>query len=207
MQVLPMGWKSAVGVMQAIHRRLLASSLKNGRRLPTAAEIQKTAEIRKTAPMPASTDQWTLTGWQVYLDNFASFLIVLTREAQQWEGTASEFLDRARKAWAAWNIPSAADKSVTSVHSTGVRVLYRRPHLPSELVDGASCSSLGGRCVMSSSKPGGQSAISGIANVCLSLFAASSSTLPSLPRSWLPAFGRGRTYSSRARTLAPRVRA
>ena len=108
LQVLPMGWKSAVGIMQAVHRRLLASSLAQGNRLPTPGEI------RKTAPMPTSQDQRTLKGWQAYLDNFASFIVVLMRDAAKFEGVASEWHTKARKAWEAWNIPSAQDKSVAN---------------------------------------------------------------------------------------------
>ena len=67
LKVLPMGWKSAVGIMQAVHRRILASCLANDFRLPSAAEI------RKTYPMPSSPDQRTERAWQVYLDNYASF--------------------------------------------------------------------------------------------------------------------------------------
>ena len=108
LQVLPMGWKSAVGIMQAVHRRLLASSLAKGSRLPSGEEI------RKTAPMPPSEDQRTLRGWQVYLDNYASFIIARIREAEAMEGQASEWHAKARAAWEMWNIPSATDKSVAN---------------------------------------------------------------------------------------------
>ena len=107
-QVLPMGWKSAVGIMQAVHRRLLGSHLAGRARLPT------TAEIRKTMPMPTSKDQRTEKAWQVYLDNYASFVIENIREAFKKEGQASEWHRKARQAWEAWNRPSAADKSVAN---------------------------------------------------------------------------------------------
>ena len=108
LQVLPMGWKSAVGIMQAVHRMILASSLAGPNRLPTPAEI------RKTVPMPSSADQRTQKAWQVYLDNYASFLIALLREAEKLEGQASDWHKAARASWEAWNIPSAADKSVAN---------------------------------------------------------------------------------------------
>ena len=105
-----MGWKSAVGIMQAVHRIILASPLAKGSRLPSAVEI------RKTLPMPSSSDQRTLEAWQVYLDSFASLLIVLLKDAEKFEGQASDWHKKARAAWEAWNIPSAADKSVANAY-------------------------------------------------------------------------------------------
>ena len=111
LQVLPMGWKSAVGIMQSVHRRILASSLAGSNRLPSPAEI------RKTAALPASADQRTQAAWQVYLDNYASFLIARIRRAQELEGKASQWHRSARAAWEAWNIPSAQDKSVANAYT------------------------------------------------------------------------------------------
>ena len=66
--------------------------------------------------MPTSKDQRSMKGWQVYLDNFASFIILLMRDAAKIEGEASEWHTRARQAWEAWNIPSAQDKSVANAY-------------------------------------------------------------------------------------------
>ena len=66
LHVLHMGWFSAVGIMQAIHRNLLGTRLAGGAHLP------EYAEVRKTAVMPTSDSQRFLAAWQVYLDNFAS---------------------------------------------------------------------------------------------------------------------------------------
>ena len=108
LQVLPMGWKSAVGIMQAVHRRLLSSHLAGRSRLPT------TAEIRKTMPMPTSKDQRTDRARRVYVYNYASLSIEKIREALKKEGQASEWHRKARQAWEAWKPPSAADKSVAN---------------------------------------------------------------------------------------------
>ena len=89
---------------------ILASHLAGEKRLPS------THEIRKTLPMPTSPDQRTLRAWQVYLDNYASFLITRLREAQKLEGQASDWHTAAREIWEQWNIPSAADKSVTNAY-------------------------------------------------------------------------------------------
>ena len=96
--------------MQAVHRMLLASHLAGEKRLPSAAEI------RKTIPMPTSKDQRSKKAWQVYLDNYASFIIERLRAAQKLEGQASEWHQAARDIWEAWNIPSAADKSVANAY-------------------------------------------------------------------------------------------
>lgn len=110
LRVLLMGWKSAVGIMHEVHRIILASPLAKGSRLQSAAEI------RNTFPMPSSSDQRTLEAWQAYLDNFASVLILLLKDAEKVEGTASDWHKKARAAWEAWNIPSAADKSVANAY-------------------------------------------------------------------------------------------
>ena len=65
-RVLPMGWKSAVGVMQAVHRVLMRMER------PLGAGLPQSGEIRKTAVLPTSKDQRTKEAWQVYLDNFFS---------------------------------------------------------------------------------------------------------------------------------------
>ena len=106
LQVLPMGWKSAVGIMQAVHRRLMSSSLRHSAKLPNFDEI------RKTGVMPSSVSQATKGGWQVYLDNYASFGVHSKAEAERLQGQLSEYHRRAKEAWTAWNIPSSADKSL-----------------------------------------------------------------------------------------------
>ena len=80
LQVLPMGWKSAVGIMQAVHRRLMTSDLKNSARLPGFGEV------RKTGVMPSSSDQRTQRAWQVYLDNYASLGVHKREEAERLQG-------------------------------------------------------------------------------------------------------------------------
>lgn len=43
LQVLPMGWASAMGVMQAVHRKIMLDTAPKGGGLPSAAGIRKTA--------------------------------------------------------------------------------------------------------------------------------------------------------------------
>ena len=77
MSVLPMGWKSAVGVMQAIHRGVLLSGGGFGGKLPG------TAELKKTAPLPTSADQRCKEAWEVYLDNFAMAEVANKRKVEK----------------------------------------------------------------------------------------------------------------------------
>ena len=97
---LPMGWGSATGVMQAVHRAILTRVPGKGQPLPTAAEI------RKTGILPTGPDQIFQRGWQVYLDNFACLSVVhrerlerAQKEVDKWHAAA----------WAGWehrHIPS-----------------------------------------------------------------------------------------------------
>ena len=84
--------------------------------LAAEKRLSSSAEIRKTLPMPTSADQRTLKAWQVYLDNYASVMIVKLREAAKLEGQASEWHTKTRAVWEAWNIPSATDKSVANAY-------------------------------------------------------------------------------------------
>ena len=107
LRVLPMGWLSAVGVMQSVHRRILSMPP------PQGAGLGTNQEIRKTSVLPTDADQRLYAAWQVYLDNYASVHIRdrqsiarATREINAWHQAT-------RHAWLAWGIPSAADKSVS----------------------------------------------------------------------------------------------
>ena len=106
LQVLPMGWLSAVGIMQAVHRRLLGSQLEHGAGLP------ENREIRKTAVLPTSEDQRCKGGWQAYLDNFAAIEVVKRHDFTKSEKELASWHQAARACWRRYNIPSAQDKSV-----------------------------------------------------------------------------------------------
>ena len=107
-RVLPMGWTSAVGVMQAVHRNLMRMEK------PLGAGLPGSGEIRKTAVLPTSQDQRTKEGWQVYLDNYFSLEVHSAKSLKKALGQLSRWHQAARECWKAHNIPSARDKSVAS---------------------------------------------------------------------------------------------
>ena len=98
---LPMGWASAVGVMQAILCRLTTMPPPIGAGLPTAEEI------RKTSIFSTSGGQRLWQAWQVYLDNLAMYQIEKRGEICELENAISDWHRAAREAWAKWGIPSA----------------------------------------------------------------------------------------------------
>ena len=65
-----MGRKSAVGIMQAVHRNLMRVDK------PMGAGLPPSGEIRKTAVLPTSSDQRMKEAWQVYLHNFFSLEVL-----------------------------------------------------------------------------------------------------------------------------------
>ena len=120
---LPMGWLSATGVMQAVHRQILVRPKGGGTPLPTAAEI------RKSGVLPMGPDQRFDRGWQVYLDNFAGLSVVKARHLEGAQREIDRWHAATREAWKVHSIPSAADKSVSnSLQATelGCEVLGRR---------------------------------------------------------------------------------
>ena len=105
---LPMGWASATGVMQAVHRAILVRKPGKGEPLPTASEI------RKTSVLPTEADQRFHRGWQVYLDNFALLSVTQRAHLERAQVEVDRWHQAARAAWAHWGIPSAADKSLSN---------------------------------------------------------------------------------------------
>ena len=106
-RVLPMGWISAVGVMQSIHRGIML------REPPFGGGLPAQHEIKKTAVLPTSASQRCLGGWQVYLDNFAHGEIARLAALKKLQGEMNVWHKNAQEAWRSWSIPSAADKRVT----------------------------------------------------------------------------------------------
>ena len=107
--VLPMGWSSAVGVMQEIAESVL---LQGG--------VDDQGQIHKTCPLPSwminSTSEGMRQGrpwWHVYLDNFAGGAKVV-------EGQPKELIELQRTAEALWGeagIVVSTDKSVVAAES------------------------------------------------------------------------------------------
>ncbi|CAE7580461.1 Dnmt3c [Symbiodinium natans] len=102
---LPMGWKSAVGVMQCISRRVLLES-----RLPESHEIRKDRSVP-----PWLIKCWREGGqhswWQVYLDNFISCQVESPSSSQSGKDGAKHFR-AALDGWDSFGILCASDKNV-----------------------------------------------------------------------------------------------
>ena len=58
--VVPMGWLSAVGVIQHLHRQLAMKTAKSPREV----------ELRRDAPLPLKEDFTLAHFWELYIDNF-----------------------------------------------------------------------------------------------------------------------------------------
>ena len=101
--VLPMGWSSAVGVMQFIAEEVLH---RNG--------MPQESQLRKSNPLPAwmvsTLAESSATGkmwWHVYLDNYASGERVLKDEPM-----AGEWLQKVEHWWEEAGIVSSREKAV-----------------------------------------------------------------------------------------------
>ena len=104
-RVLPMGWSSAVGVLQHAHRRLaLRSPLNNG------AGLLGKCEIRRDALFPDMEEEDAL--WSLYLDDTNLLEVMSERVAKELEGKPSEEQLRLRRAYSHWGIPFSLDKAV-----------------------------------------------------------------------------------------------
>ncbi len=104
--VLPMGWASAVGVLQHAHRRLaLASPLSGGAGLPREMEIRKDAVFPKL-------DVEEGAAWSLYIDDTTLLEMMEASVAKEVQGRPSEEQERLRAAYTHWGIPFSKEKSL-----------------------------------------------------------------------------------------------
>ena len=104
--VLPMGWASAVGVLQHAHRRLaLASPLAGGAGLP------KEMEIRKDAVFP-KIDVEEGAAWSLYIDDTTLLEMMEASVAKEVKGKPSAEQERLRAAYTHWGIPYSKEKAL-----------------------------------------------------------------------------------------------
>ena len=102
--VLPMGWHSSVGLMQAAHRRLaLGSPLRGGAGLPGLAEINRQAVFPDMDEGPA---------WSIYLDDTTILEKVSEAAAKELEGKVPAEQAQLRKAYEWWGIPTNPSKAL-----------------------------------------------------------------------------------------------
>ena len=108
-KVLPMGWASAVGVLQHAHRRLALRS-------PLAGPgLLGKCEIRRDAVFPDLEKEGSL--WSLYLDDANLMEVMSRRVAAELEGLPSEEQQRLRRAYQHWGIPISLDKAVVRAPS------------------------------------------------------------------------------------------
>ena len=114
--VLPMGWSSSVGIMQAISREILLS-----KGLPPLLELKKDGAVPPWFAQVASAGTETRSWWQIYLDNFMSADVGGPPPGY---GDV-ELQERAMRAWSSTGVLTAEDKQVLgsdSITELGVRV-------------------------------------------------------------------------------------
>ena len=113
--VMPMGWLSAVGILQHAHRRLATVISPQG--LPLSAEV------RRDAPLPNVQAEFGKL-WHLYLDD-STFLEWLDVQAvlplDQKQATTSDFQQALQRIYQDWEIPWSHDKSL-SRQSCAVRL-------------------------------------------------------------------------------------
>ena len=103
--VLPMGWSSAVGVLQHAHRRLaLRSPLAGG------AGLLDSCEIWRDSVFPDLEVEDKV--WSLYLDDTNLMEVMSSKVGKELEGKPSEEQERLRKAYAHWGIAVNAGKAL-----------------------------------------------------------------------------------------------
>ena len=103
--VLPMGWNSAVGVMQHAHRRLALRSPFQG-----GAGLLPEMEVRKDAVFPVLDVEGSAI-WSLYLDDTNILELIDKKVAKSLEGRPSDEQARLRAAYTHWGIPFSAEKA------------------------------------------------------------------------------------------------
>ena len=116
--VMPMGWRSACGLLQLFHRKLCF-----GRTLG-AANLDPSREVRRDGPLPPSGGSQGDSFYTVYLDGFSQ------AELRHWDALAdikqgSWETVKVKEAWDIWGFASQADKAATGeleINTLGCRI-------------------------------------------------------------------------------------
>eukprot|EP00438_Fugacium_kawagutii_P000873 Skav218505 [mRNA] locus=scaffold1564:7454:12902:+ [translate_table: standard] len=103
-RVLPMGWSSAVGVLQHAHRRL---ALRNP--LSGGAGLLGRCEIRRDSVFPDQEVEDSL--WSLYLDDMSLLEVMDEKVAKELSGKPPEEQKRLRNAYSHWGIPFNMEKA------------------------------------------------------------------------------------------------
>jgi hypothetical protein len=120
--VLPMGWASAMAVMQCVHRRVIADLGPGSGLLPLERQIRRDKALPRL-----SVSSSARSAWQVYCDDFD----VLTYKELEKAATSEEALEtasevveyhkRAREAYDSVSLPTSRGKALES-HWTAKRL-------------------------------------------------------------------------------------
>ena len=104
--VIPMGWLSAVGVVQHLHRRMVTAGVLRGRGLDPSAELVRGMPF--PVRRPPSPSFW----WKVYVDNFDIGEIMEKAKARKLVGKPSMSQVLYQEALGEYEVPRAEKKSV-----------------------------------------------------------------------------------------------
>ena len=102
--VLPMGWSSAVAVMQSAHRCIALREESEG-----GAGMNPFMEIRKDGIFPELEE---VPAWTIYLDDTTLIEKVTRAAARSLEGRVPEEQARMRRAYQWWGIPTNGSKAL-----------------------------------------------------------------------------------------------
>ena len=105
--VIPMGWLSAVGVVQHFRRRFYLPGLRN------SACLCEAAEHRRDTGVPMRLHPQSRKWWKIYVDSWDLGEVVDEATAKRILGEASVEQLAVREACSLWSVPLAPDESVT----------------------------------------------------------------------------------------------
>ena len=103
--VMAMGWKSACGLLQQIHRKLFFLPK------PTGAGLDPSREVRRDAPIPRSERPQDASFYSVYLDGFSHAELKHRNQLsnpEKWSGEA----EAVHEAWHRWGVTSQTDTAI-----------------------------------------------------------------------------------------------
>ena len=105
--VIPMGWLSAVGVIQHLHRNIISSGRCH------LGGLDPDAELVRGKPFPDTLDSFTRWWWKVYVDNFDIGEIFEQEVAAEVIHTESLSQAVKREALNSLGVPRAAEKGAS----------------------------------------------------------------------------------------------
>ena len=121
--VVAMGWLSAVGVCQHIHRNMI----RKGTAVPRGLPVEH--ELRRDRPTPWTPETRSRVCWQVFVDNQDCIEIIESEDLDVMLGTESPFMRNADDCYDHWGAEGNAKDLVwrqADIQSLGTRVLGKQ---------------------------------------------------------------------------------